>query len=79
MVGVRCRRVDNAMRKVLEKHYPQLSEVRLEEFDVRLLHHGVGVAREEEDKGAGAFGESSGDFFRWHRPVGYRGVAADIL
>ncbi len=27
--------VDNAMRKVLEKHYPQLSEVRLEEFDVR--------------------------------------------
>ena len=26
--------VDNAMRKVLEKHYPQLSEVKLEEFDV---------------------------------------------
>jgi 2-isopropylmalate synthase len=32
--------VDNAMRKVLEKHYPQLSEVKLVEFDVRLLHHG---------------------------------------
>ena len=30
--------VDNAMRKILERHYPQLSEVRLEEFDVRLLH-----------------------------------------
>src|SRR5215467_2437121 len=32
--------VDNAMRKVLEQHYPQLSEVRLEEFDVRLLNAG---------------------------------------
>jgi len=35
--------VDNAMRKVLERHYPQLSEVRLEEFEVRLLHHGAGI------------------------------------
>ncbi|MBI1993633.1 MAG: hypothetical protein HYS67_04320 [Deltaproteobacteria bacterium] len=44
--------VDNAMRKVLERHYPQLSEVRLEEFDVRLLSDGkerwgtVGVAED---------------------------------
>ncbi len=31
--------VDNAMRKILEKHYPQLAEVRLDEFDalVRVL------------------------------------------
>ena len=29
--------LDHAMRKVLEKHYPQLSEVQLVEFDVRLL------------------------------------------
>lgn len=34
--------IDNAMRKILEVHYPQLAEVRLEEFDVRLLH---GIAR----------------------------------
>src|SRR4026207_973508 len=26
--------MDNAMRKILEVHYPQLAEVRLEEFDV---------------------------------------------
>ena len=45
--------VDNAMRKILEKHYPQLSEVRLEEFDVRLLHHGTAIG-DDEDKGAGA-------------------------
>ena len=45
--------VDNAMRKILEKHYPQLSEVRLEEFDVRLLHHGA-IIGDDEDKGAGA-------------------------
>src|SRR5437016_13301764 len=32
--------VDNAMRKILEKHYPQLSEVRLEDFEVGLLHPG---------------------------------------
>ena len=33
--------VDNAMRKILEKHFPQLAEVRLEEFDVRLLCQGL--------------------------------------
>src|SRR5574342_1307317 len=43
--------VDNAMRKILEKHYPQLSEVRLEEFDVRLMH---GVVQEDDEGGAGA-------------------------
>src|SRR6266581_1737787 len=37
--------VDNAMRKILEKHYPQLAEVRLDEFDVRLLHHGRATRR----------------------------------
>ena len=41
----------NAMRKVLEKHYPQLSEVRLEEFDVRLLHHGE--TDEDDESGFG--------------------------
>ncbi len=71
--------VDNAMRKILEKHYPQLSEVRLEEFDVRLLHHGAGLAREEDDKGAGALVRVlaifSDDTDQW----GTVGVAADIL
>lgn len=33
--------IDNEMRRVLEKHYPQLSEVRLEEFDVRLAQRGA--------------------------------------
>ena len=45
--------VDNAMRKVLEKHYPQLAEVRLEEFDVRLLHHGEVIEDDEETGAAG--------------------------
>src|SRR5438132_4959119 len=44
--------VDSAMRKILEKHYPQLSEVKLEEFDVRLLHHGA--VRDEEETRADA-------------------------
>src|SRR5574342_1109090 len=43
--------VDNAMRKILEKHYPQLSEVQLEEFDVRLMHHGESI--EDDEKGLG--------------------------
>ena len=66
------------MRKILEKHYPQLSEVRLEEFDVRLLHHGV-IIGDDEDKGAGALVRVLADFSRWRRPVGTVGVAADIL
>src|SRR5919109_377069 len=45
--------VDNAMRKILEKHYPQLSEVRLEQFDVRLLHHARTVSDDEENGAAG--------------------------
>src|SRR5712691_10883474 len=40
--------VDNAMRRVLEKHYPQLAEVRLEEFDVRLLPSGDEFDDDEE-------------------------------
>jgi len=70
--------VDNAMRKVLEKHYPQLSEVRLEEFDVRLLHHG-GTAQDEEDKGAGALVRVLAIFSDGSDRWGTVGVAADIL
>ena len=69
--------VDNAMRKVLEKHYPQLSEVRLEEFDVRLLHHGT--AQDEEDKGAGALVRVLAIFSDGSDRWGTVGVAADIL
>lgn len=69
--------VDNAMRKILEKHYPQLSEVRLEEFDVRLLHHGL--TADDDEVGAGALVRVlaifSDDAERW----GTVGVAADIL
>jgi len=69
--------VDNAMRKVLEKHYPQLCEVRLEEFDVRLLHHGE--TPDDEEKGAAAavrvLAIFADDTERW----GTVGVAADIL
>ncbi|HEY7217640.1 MAG TPA: alpha-isopropylmalate synthase regulatory domain-containing protein [Candidatus Binatia bacterium] len=68
--------VDNAMRKILEKHYPQLSEVRLEEFNVRLLRRGT---QEDDEQGAAAlvrvlaiFGD---DQDRW----GTVGVAVDIL
>ncbi|MGB7946532.1 MAG: alpha-isopropylmalate synthase regulatory domain-containing protein, partial [Candidatus Binatia bacterium] len=70
--------VDNAMRKVLEKHYPQLSEVRLEEFDVRLLHHG-GWAQDDEDKGAGALVRVLAIFSDGSDRWGTVGVAADIL
>ncbi|MGH7775222.1 MAG: alpha-isopropylmalate synthase regulatory domain-containing protein [Candidatus Binatia bacterium] len=70
--------LDNAMRKVLEKHYPQLSEVRLEEFDVRLLHQGQAV-EDEEEKGAEApvrvLAIFSDEKERW----GTVGVAEDIL
>lgn len=70
--------VDNAMRKVLEKHYPQLSEVRLEEFDVKLLQPGE-MAEGEEEKGSEApvrvLAIFADDRERW----GTVGVASDIL
>jgi len=70
--------VDSAMRKVLEKHYPQLSDVRLEEFDVRLLHHG-GVPRDDEGKGAEALVRVLAIFSDGKDSWGTVGVAADIL
>lgn len=69
--------VDNAMRKVLEKHYPQLSEVRLEEFDVRLLHHSIW--RDEEEQGASAPVRVLALFSDGQERWGTVGVAADIL
>jgi 2-isopropylmalate synthase len=71
--------VDNAMRKILEKHYPQLSEVRLEEFDVRLLHHGEAIEDEEEEKGAGAPVRVLAIFSDGKERWGTVGVAEDIL
>jgi len=70
--------VDNAMRKVLEKHYPQLSEVRLEEFDVRLLRHGE-VERAEEERGAEAPVRVLAIFSDGRERWGTVGVAEDIL
>ncbi len=70
--------VDNAMRKVLEKHYPQLSEVKLVEFDVRLLHHGE-VSDDEEDRGAGAAVRVLAIFTDGKEKWGTVGVAEDIL
>ena len=70
--------VDNAMRKVLEKHYPQLAEVRLEEFDVRLLYHGE-VFEDEEEKGAGGPVRVLGIFSDGKERWGTVGVAEDIL
>jgi 2-isopropylmalate synthase len=70
--------VDNAMRKILEKHYPQLSEVRLEEFDVRLLHHGI-LSGDDEDNGAGALVRVLAIFSDGTDRWGTVGVAADIL
>jgi 2-isopropylmalate synthase len=69
--------VDNAMRKILEKHYPQLSEVRLEEFDVRLLHHGI--IGDDEEKGVGALVRVLAIFSDGGDRWGTVGVAADIL
>jgi len=69
--------VDNAMRKILEKHYPQLSEVKLEEFDVRLLHHGV--AHDDDENGAGALVRVLAIFSDGTDRWGTVGVAADIL
>jgi 2-isopropylmalate synthase len=70
--------VDNAMRKVLEKHYPQLSEVRLEEFDVRLLRHGEAM-EDEEAKGAEAPVRVLAIFSDGRERWGTVGVAEDIL
>jgi 2-isopropylmalate synthase len=64
------------MRKILEKHFPQLSEVRLEEFDVRLLH---GVAHDEEEGGSGALVRVLAIFSDGQERWGTVGVAADIL
>jgi 2-isopropylmalate synthase len=69
--------VDTAMRKILEKHYPQLSEVRLEEFDVRLLHHGI--IGDDEEKGVGALVRVLAIFSDGGDRWGTVGVAADIL
>ena len=68
--------VDSAMRKILEKHYPQLSEVRLEEFDVRLMHD---VDQEDEERGAGALVRVLAIFSDGSERWGTVGVAADIL
>ena len=65
------------MRRVLEKHSSQLSEVRLEEFDVRLLHHGIW--RDKEEKGAGAPVRVLALFSDGQECWGTVGVAADIL
>ena len=70
--------VDNAMRKILEKHYPQLSDVRLEEFDVRLLHHGE-VIEDDEENGAGAVVRVLAIFSDGKERWGTVGVAEDIL
>jgi len=69
--------VDSAMRKILEKHYPQLCEVRLEEFDVRLMH-GVGP-EDDEERGAGALVRVLAIFADGNERWGTVGVAADIL
>ena len=68
--------VDNAMRKILEKHYPQLSEVHLEEFDVRLMHE---VEPQDEEHGAGALVRVLAIFADSDERWGTVGVAADIL
>ncbi|MFQ5903298.1 MAG: alpha-isopropylmalate synthase regulatory domain-containing protein [Candidatus Binatia bacterium] len=70
--------VDNAMRKILEKHYPQLSEVRLAEFDVRLLHHGEAI-EDEEERGAEAPVRVLAIFSDGKERWGTVGVAEDIL
>jgi 2-isopropylmalate synthase len=70
--------VDNAMRKVLERRYPQLSEVRLEEFDVRLLAR---LAPPADDAESGAEGPVRvlGIFSDGKERWGTVGVAEDIL
>ncbi len=68
--------LDHAMRKVLEKHCPQLSEVHLLECDLRLLHHGD--AEDEEDM-AGAPVRVLAIFTDGQESWGTVGVAEDIL
>jgi 2-isopropylmalate synthase len=68
--------VDNAMRKILENHYPQLSEVHLEDFDVRLMHE---VSHDDEERGAGSLVRVLAIFSDGHERWGTVGVAADIL
>lgn len=68
--------VDNAMRKILEKHYPQLSEVKLEEFDVRLFHPGL---LRDEERGVGGLVRVLATFADGMDRWGTVGVAADIL
>lgn len=68
--------VDNAMRKILEKHYPQLSEVHLKEFDVRLLH---GTTEDEDEQGAAALVRVLAIFSDGRESWGTVGVAVDIL
>jgi len=67
--------VDNAMRNILEKHYPQLSEVRVEEFDVRLLHS----TAEDDEQGAAALVRVLAIFSDGRERWGTVGVAVDIL
>ena len=69
--------VDNAMRKVLEKHYPQLSEVQLIEFDVRSLHHGE-VPDDVDELGIGGPVRVLGIFTDGQETWGTVGVAEDI-
>ena len=69
--------VDNAMRKILEKHFPQLAEVKLEEFDVRLLPYEP--PRYDDDNGAGALVRVLGIFSDGEDRWGTVGVAVDIL
>lgn len=71
--------VDNAMRKVLEKHYPQLSEVQLVEFDVRLLRRGELSLIDDEDRGVQAPVRVLAIFSDGKENWGTVGVAADIL
>jgi 2-isopropylmalate synthase len=68
--------VDNAMRKILEKHYPQLSEVRLVEFDVRLLHR---TADDDDEQGAASLVRVLAIFSDGQERWGTVGVAVDIL
>jgi len=68
--------IDNAMRNILEKHYPELSEVRLEQFDVRLMH---ALLRDDDEGGAGALVRVLAIFSDDNERWGTVGVAADIL
>ena len=70
--------VDNAMRKILEKHFPQLSEVQLEEFDVRLLPQEA-PQDDDDENGAGALVRVLAIFSDGQDRWGTVGVAVDIL